>query len=536
MQRGIDATGVVMVLSVEGEPPIVQWSQGGYGNMRRVGHDIQAHWQSAMSLVDIGSGLWMYTHNGSYNVSQGGIWQDLDMMEVGQGDFVNGNPMSLVHFTMWCIMKAPLIIGADLTDMDSGTFAVLTNAAAIAVNQDALGVPARRVASITPSNTTLTAPFDIVATIATCNASKPTQEWHFRNMTSPTRNLLYLTACDASDLFQTWSFAGSNGTPSHLVNLGTGQCIDSSGQFDPGMLLPCDNSTTSQQWSCNATSNHVQSGSPRHCLDVYDFSGPDVEMGSCKVPGDQDSNQQWAWNASTSQLSSLSTGAPGMCLSAQYGPEGGQFYTVDGTGVEWCLDSGFNGEGGWTGSPCALTGGKSQIYDVAPVNGQSGNFTITGISPPSWNSQFGASGPLPHTRYITGWSWASASTWVLDYPSFVNGSGSSIQAAANDIANDNQVGNVTIGGDFCLDLSTMGNLEVWAGPLTGGRYAVALSNRSPGDDTITLAWEMMGVPAGASFSVFDIWQDVTVGTFTGAYTTPVVSHGVAFLVLTPSSA
>jgi alpha-galactosidase len=80
-QEAIWATGRPMVLSVEGEPPIANWSMGGHGQMRRVGHDIQALWKSAVSLIDIASGLWPYAHNASAPHSDG-TYNDLDMLEV----------------------------------------------------------------------------------------------------------------------------------------------------------------------------------------------------------------------------------------------------------------------------------------------------------------------------------------------------------------------------------------------------------------------------------------------------------------------
>jgi len=76
MQQGIWAAGRPMVLSVEGDPPVQVITNGGYGNMKRVGHDIQATWKSMTSLVDIGSGLWPYAHNCT-NVTNGGWWNDL---------------------------------------------------------------------------------------------------------------------------------------------------------------------------------------------------------------------------------------------------------------------------------------------------------------------------------------------------------------------------------------------------------------------------------------------------------------------------
>lgn len=43
-------------------------------------------------------------------------------------------------------MKAPLLIGCDVTNMTSATFEILTNKEVIAVNQDPLGVQGHKVA------------------------------------------------------------------------------------------------------------------------------------------------------------------------------------------------------------------------------------------------------------------------------------------------------------------------------------------------------------------------------------------------------
>ncbi|MBN1763894.1 MAG: glycoside hydrolase family 27 protein [Sedimentisphaerales bacterium] len=68
-------------------------------------------------------------------------WNDPDMMEVGNGMSVNEDR---AHFTMWCILAAPLIAGNDLRNMSPETIAILTDPEAIAVNQDALGIQGYR--------------------------------------------------------------------------------------------------------------------------------------------------------------------------------------------------------------------------------------------------------------------------------------------------------------------------------------------------------------------------------------------------------
>lgn len=49
------------------------------------------------------------------------------------------------HFSLWCLMKSPLLIGCDVTALTNDTLRILTNKELIAVNQDALGVQGHRV-------------------------------------------------------------------------------------------------------------------------------------------------------------------------------------------------------------------------------------------------------------------------------------------------------------------------------------------------------------------------------------------------------
>jgi alpha-galactosidase len=68
-----------------------------------------------------------------------GHWNDPDMMEVGNGMSVNEDR---AHFSMWCMLAAPLIAGNDLRKMNLPTLEILTNPHAIAINQDSLGIQA----------------------------------------------------------------------------------------------------------------------------------------------------------------------------------------------------------------------------------------------------------------------------------------------------------------------------------------------------------------------------------------------------------
>jgi alpha-galactosidase len=64
-------------------------------------------------------------------------WNDPDMMEVGNGMSVAEDR---AHFSMWCMLAAPLIAGNDVRKMSPETAGILTNREVIAVDQDSLGI------------------------------------------------------------------------------------------------------------------------------------------------------------------------------------------------------------------------------------------------------------------------------------------------------------------------------------------------------------------------------------------------------------
>ncbi|HYF62492.1 MAG TPA: hypothetical protein VD886_06735, partial [Herpetosiphonaceae bacterium] len=78
-------------------------------------------------------------------------WNDLDMLVVGlKGKgHIPGAGMAWLeyqtHMSLWCMACSPLMIGCNLRTLDQETAALLTNPEVLSVNQDALGVPARRV-------------------------------------------------------------------------------------------------------------------------------------------------------------------------------------------------------------------------------------------------------------------------------------------------------------------------------------------------------------------------------------------------------
>ena len=72
-------------------------------------------------------------------------WNDPDMLMIGM-DGLN-LVQNKTHFTMWCMMNSPLMLGLDLRRVSLGDelYQIIANRDLIALNQDALGVQAKRI-------------------------------------------------------------------------------------------------------------------------------------------------------------------------------------------------------------------------------------------------------------------------------------------------------------------------------------------------------------------------------------------------------
>lgn len=85
--------------------------------------------QSVLNILDKQDSIRQYAGPGH--------WNDPDMLEVGNGMSVAEDR---AHFSIWCMLAAPLMAGNNLHTMSAETKNILTNKEAIAVDQDGLGV------------------------------------------------------------------------------------------------------------------------------------------------------------------------------------------------------------------------------------------------------------------------------------------------------------------------------------------------------------------------------------------------------------
>lgn len=117
------------------------WTWGGLvGNLWRTTGDIfncfdcvedHGTWKSwgVMQILDMQDGLRKYA--GPEH------WNDPDMLEVGNG---LSNSENRAHFSIWCMIAAPLIAGNDVRNLTDEVKAILLNKDVISVDQDKLGI------------------------------------------------------------------------------------------------------------------------------------------------------------------------------------------------------------------------------------------------------------------------------------------------------------------------------------------------------------------------------------------------------------
>ncbi|XP_058097775.1 alpha-galactosidase-like [Magnolia sinica] len=117
-----------------GQEDPATWATG-VGNSWRTTGDIRDTWESMTRLADLNNKWASYAGPGG--------WNDPDMLEVGNGGMTTEEYRS--HFSIWALVKAPLLIGCDIRSMDNVTLGLLNNKEVIAVNQDKLGVQGKKV-------------------------------------------------------------------------------------------------------------------------------------------------------------------------------------------------------------------------------------------------------------------------------------------------------------------------------------------------------------------------------------------------------
>jgi alpha-galactosidase len=145
MSKAIKAAGRPMIFSLceWGQHKPWRWAKD-VGQLWRTTGDIYAGFKNNLNkgTWTASSVLTILDQQDSIRQFAGpGHWNDPDMLEVGNGMKYNEDK---AHFSLWCMLAAPLMAGNDLRKMSAETASILTNKEMIAVDQDALGIGAFR--------------------------------------------------------------------------------------------------------------------------------------------------------------------------------------------------------------------------------------------------------------------------------------------------------------------------------------------------------------------------------------------------------
>jgi alpha-galactosidase len=145
MRAAMDKTNhdFVFSLSQAGLGKVWEWGASVGANLWRTTGDLHDNWSDLSSDIE--------TQHGQEKFAVPGHWNDPDMLVVGKVGW--GSPREnhltqneqILHFSIWCLSAAPLIMGCDLSQVDPFAMAVLGNDEAIDIDQDPLAKAASRV-------------------------------------------------------------------------------------------------------------------------------------------------------------------------------------------------------------------------------------------------------------------------------------------------------------------------------------------------------------------------------------------------------
>jgi alpha-galactosidase len=113
------------------------------GNLWRTTGDIQDCWDCKRDWGGMGFVHILDLQDGLQSYAGPGHWNDPDMLEVGNGGMTTTEYRA--HFSLWCLLAAPLMAGNDIRNMSPDIAEILTNKEVIAIDQDPMGRQGRRV-------------------------------------------------------------------------------------------------------------------------------------------------------------------------------------------------------------------------------------------------------------------------------------------------------------------------------------------------------------------------------------------------------
>jgi alpha-galactosidase len=287
-----------------------------------------------------------------------GGWNDYDSTEVGNGsnDGLTA-PERQTQLSLWSLASAPLLLGVDLTNLDSGDLALLKNTAVIGVDQD--GIPADRVIDsgneqvfdkrqqngtwdigIFNTDTSASHSFSVsLAQLGLTGSATITDLWSGDSDGTSTGTFTTTVQPGGVTLISAVPTPGTGGT-GEIVSAQSGDCLDTTGghTFFPGTgeeIWGC-NGGINQEWS-QTSADELRTMGATECLDVYNNQttpGTKVELWPCNGGA----NQKWTTESNGTIVGQQS----GLCLDVTGAA------TTAGTPMQiWTCNGGANQKWSW---------------------------------------------------------------------------------------------------------------------------------------------------------------------------------------------
>ena len=264
MSAAIRATGRPMVFSVKQSEPIELAPK--ICNMRRVGRDIKDFFYDMIREVDTNH------EQGLAKYARPGFWNDMDMMEIGNG--LMDEVEERTHMSFWCLLKSPLILGNDLSAMSSATLEILSNREALSLNKDPLGVQGTLRASYSSGDG------EALAIMDNCSLAAN----------------------------QVWSMTSQ----SQLMHHATGSCLEAGPGGHPIANLTlvhiteCKSGRAAQQWKVTSDGQFQNGAFSGSCLSIVKPTSPKYQLQLAPCKGKGKGEQEFHFNKTSKQVTSAS--------------------------------------------------------------------------------------------------------------------------------------------------------------------------------------------------------------------------------------
>ncbi|KAG8742961.1 hypothetical protein FRC10_000583 [Ceratobasidium sp. 414] len=120
-------------ICIWGESKVWTWGAR-VGHSWRMGGDSSPTWRYIIGAIEHNVQYLQYVDFWAHN--------DMDMMEIGNGGLTLNEQRT--HFAMWAALKSPILLGTDLSKLNSAQLAIIKNAELLAFSQDTtIGTPAK---------------------------------------------------------------------------------------------------------------------------------------------------------------------------------------------------------------------------------------------------------------------------------------------------------------------------------------------------------------------------------------------------------